>query len=167
MGRIGTIIVHELREALPATLFFFVVFHMLAFTRTVILDDYHLSAASASIATVGALIVAKAILIVDSLPLARWFGSRLIYNVLWRTWLFGMVSLLFRILEELLPAMFGSRSFADEAAHLWSAISWPHFWVMQMWLFALLLLFTLAAALVHRIGATSIQEILGAPVGEH
>ena len=35
-----------------------------------------------------------------SLPLARWFSSILVVNILWRTFLFGLVVLAFRILEQ-------------------------------------------------------------------
>lgn len=73
---------------------------MLALTRAVANNDLEMTALRASAATIGALLVAKSILIVEALPLARWFGGILVVNILWRTFLFGLVVLAFRILEQ-------------------------------------------------------------------
>lgn len=100
MKKIGSAILHEIRVAIPAFLFFLVFFHMLAITRAVINNELELTALRASAATIGALLVAKSILLVESLPLARWFSGILAINVLWRTFLFGLVVLAFRILEQ-------------------------------------------------------------------
>jgi hypothetical protein len=100
LKKIGHVVLHEIRVAIPAFLFFLVFFHMLALTRAVANNDLEITALRASAATIGALLVAKSILIVESLPLARWFGGILIVNILWRTFLFGLVVLAFRILEQ-------------------------------------------------------------------
>jgi len=61
MSKMGGIAVREIREALPVTVFFLILFHMIALTKAVALDEYSITALRATAATVGALIVAKAI----------------------------------------------------------------------------------------------------------
>ena len=54
--------------------------HMIALTKAVIVNDYSITALRATVATVGALIVAKAILVVENLPIDRFFSGRLVFN---------------------------------------------------------------------------------------
>jgi hypothetical protein len=163
MNKVLMSIAKEIREALPAMLFFLVAFHMIAITKTAILDEYKVSAASATFATVGALIVGKAILIVEKLPLARFFSVRVISNILWKTLLFGLVAMLFRILEELIPLLGKHQGFVAAVEHLSEDVSWSHFWVVQMWLFSLLFLYCLAAEFVRMVGPGKVRTLLFAP----
>lgn len=101
------VVLHEIRAAIPPFLFFLVFLHMLAITRAVANNDLELTALRASAATIGALLVAKSILVVESLPLARWFRGVMIVNVIWRTFLFGLVVVAFRILEEAVQTYMG------------------------------------------------------------
>lgn len=165
MNKALAIVANEFREALPAMLFFLIAFHMIVVTKTVILEDYEISAASASIATVAALIVAKAILIVEKLPIARLFSNRMLYNIIWKTLLFGAVAMLFRFVEELIPLIAKHEGFAMAMRHLFGEVHWSHFWVIQMWLFGLLFLYCLASELVRTIGAARVRALLLGPSG--
>jgi hypothetical protein len=149
-----------MRAAAPAMLFFLLVFHMIALAKAVILDDYHISMTGSSIATVEALIIAKTILVAEKLPIARLFSRTMLYNILWKTLLFGAVSGLFRFREELMPLIAKHHGLVTAAAHLFEEVSWPHFWVLQMWLYASLLLYCLAAALVRMVGAVQVKGML-------
>lgn len=86
----------------------------------------------------GALIVAKAILLVEKLPVPRLFSSRAVYSVLWKTIMFGAVATLFRALEELLPQIAKHGGWVRDAQEIVEAVSWQHFLVLQMWLLMLL-----------------------------
>jgi hypothetical protein len=163
MSQVMAIVAREIREAVPALLFFLVVFHMILITKNVLLQEYHITTTGAAIATVGALIVSKAILVVEKLPLARLFSSRMLYNILWKTLLFSAVSLLFRFVEELIPLIAKYNGLVTAATHLLEEVSWPHFWVLQMWLYAALLLYCLASELTHMIGAMKVQGMLLGP----
>jgi hypothetical protein len=160
MSKVMAVVAREMREAVPALLFFLVVFHMLAITKAVILEDYHITTTGTAVATVGALIVAKAILVVEKLPIARLFSGRMLYNILWKALLFSAVSLLFRVVEELLPLLAKHNGLISAATHLLEEVSWPHFWVLQMWLYASLLLYCLAAELVRLIGPVTVKGML-------
>ena len=53
MSKIGAIIAKEIREALPATIFFLFLFHLIALTKAVLLDDYSITSLRAAVATIG------------------------------------------------------------------------------------------------------------------
>jgi hypothetical protein len=163
MKRFATIVVRELREAAPAALFFLVAFHMIAVTKAVILADYHVDATRSALATVAALIVAKAILIAEKLPIARWFSRRLLVAVLWKTLLFGVIATTFRILEEILPLLVTHEGPVTAMRQAFGQMSWAHFWVVQMWLLALLFLYCLNAELVRVIGPANVRAMLLVP----
>jgi hypothetical protein len=76
----------EALEMLPPTVFFFVVFEWIVFTRSLMgSSQSNLTLTTTSGAILGGLILGKSILIADALPLFKWFGKkRLILNVLWR-----------------------------------------------------------------------------------
>ena len=163
MGKALSFVVREIREALPAFVFFLVAFHMIAVSKAVLLEQYRITVASASIATIGALIVAKAILVVEGIPLARLFAKRALANVLWKTLLFGLVAMLFRVLEELVPVAVKHGGVVAAAKRMTEEISWPYFCVFQMWLFALLFLYCLAAELVRIAGRPKVRSMLIEP----
>jgi len=136
---------------------------MILITKNVILEDYHITTTGAAVATVGALIVAKAILMVEKLPIARLFSGRMLSNILWKTLLFSAVSLLFRFIEELIPLIAKHNGFVTAATHLFDEVSWPHFWVLQMWLYTSLLLYCLASEFVDMFGAVKVKGMLLGP----
>lgn len=160
MSKIAHFLAEEVKEALPPTIFFLFGFHMIALTKSVLLAEYEITPTSATVATVGALIVAKAILIIDKLPFSRWFSAPRIYNVVWRTLLFGLTALAFRIIEELIPLIGKSGGATTAAATLFSEIHWPNFWIVQMWLFGLLLLYCTVTELVELSGTSRVRQVL-------
>jgi hypothetical protein len=160
MKRIGATMLREIREAVPATIFFLWLFHMIALTKAVTLGDYSITALRATVATVGALIVAKAILIVEALPISRIFSRQLWFHVLWKTLLFNVVVLIFRFIEEIIHLVRKHESLSMGVAQLYSETVWPQFWVFQLWLFCALFLYCVAAEIVRTVGAERIKAML-------
>jgi hypothetical protein len=154
---------YEIREAIPPTIFFLLLFHLIALTKAVLLEEYSVTALRATVATVGALIVAKAILLVEALPLSRWFSARLLSNVLWKTLLFGAVAMLFRLVEEIIPLLLKHESLTAALVSVDEEINWPQFWAFQLWLFGALFLYCLAAELVREIGGARVMAMIIRP----
>ena len=121
------------------------------------------AAVRATVATVGALIVAKSILIVEKLPIAGLFPGKLVLNALWKALLFGVVTLLFRFLEELIPLVSKHESLATATAQLSEEVLWPQFWVFQLWFFGALFLYCLAWELVRLAGPEKVKGMLWGP----
>lgn len=159
MNRIGAIVVKEIREALPPFVFFLVLFHMIALTKAVLLEDYSVTALSATFATVGALIVAKAILLVEALPIGRLFSARKFVLVLWKTLLFAGVALLFRVLEELVPLVSKYGSVTTAVRRLLDEVHWALFGVVALWIVGSLFLYCVAAELVRTLGQSQLKAV--------
>jgi hypothetical protein len=163
MSRFTEIVVEEIREAIPATIFFMIVFHMILITKNVVLEGFQATPIHSAVATVGALIVAKAILIVEKIPVSRLFAGRRLYNIVWKTLLFAAVSLLFHLAEELIPLVGKYHGLPAAATHLLDEVSWPQFFVVQMWLLSSLFLYCLVTELSRVIGAGRVRELLLGP----
>jgi hypothetical protein len=160
LSKIAAIVAKEIREAVPAFVVFLFLFHMIALTKAVSLDDYSITALRATASTIGALIVAKAILLVEALPIGRLFSSRLMIQVVWKTLLFGAVALLFRFIEEIIPLISKHGGLAAGVKAMFEEISWPLFGVLALWLVGGLFLYCLASELVHMVGAQKIKQML-------
>src|SRR5262245_7815403 len=113
MRPIGEIIKHEIRELTPVVIYFVIALNALALTRTLILRQYGITVSSFFNATIGALLVAKVVLVVGVLPFMEPFPQiPIIYNVVWKTFLYMLGALTFQVLEEALPLLLKHQSLA-------------------------------------------------------
>ena len=69
--RAGAWFLHELREILPPTIFFFIGFNLIVLTTNLILAEYAVAFGNFMIATAAALVVGKAVLGANVLPFLR------------------------------------------------------------------------------------------------
>lgn len=160
MENFGHKLKHELRQLIPVTLFFFVAFQLLAFTETMMLEQYGIRVSVFLTAAVAALVVAKVVLIADHLPLINRFPEKpLIYNVVWKTTIYFVASLLVRYAEHLIDSWRQAANFAEANQHLLDQIVWPHFWGVQLWLLVLLLIYCALRELVRALGRDRIVRL--------
>ena len=76
----------EFFKLLPPMIFFFVALHLVAFIRVLMLKKTGIAPSSSVSIAVAALILGKAVLIADMLPLINRFPNKpLIYNAAWKT----------------------------------------------------------------------------------
>ena len=155
---------HELLGVIPPAVFFFISFQLLAFTRALILEQYGIQVSTFITATIGALIVAKVVLIIDLLPFVNRFPDKpLIWNITWKTVMYLLAALLFRYGEHLFHFM---RTYGDIAAanrHLLNEIIWPHFWLVQLWLLVFLLIYCTLSELIRVLGKERMKSIFLGP----
>jgi hypothetical protein len=64
--RIGARLLHEAREALPPTIFFFVGFNFVVLTSNLLVAEYLIGLTNSMLATVAALVVGKAVLVANN-----------------------------------------------------------------------------------------------------
>jgi hypothetical protein len=69
--RIGAQLLHEAHEALPPTLFFFVGFNFIVLTTNLLAAQYLIAVSNFMLATMAALVVGKAVLVANKIPLLR------------------------------------------------------------------------------------------------
>src|SRR5271165_2207292 len=85
-SRLLAFVMNELREILPPTVFFAVGFNLIVLTTDLILADYLKSFASFIVATIGALVVGKSVLVANAMPFLRRFDTApMIRPVLFKT----------------------------------------------------------------------------------
>ena len=158
----------EFLEMLPPTIFLFVVFHIILFTRALMAKQYGLNFSSSAAATIGALIVGKSILIADALPFVNLFRQkRLIYNIAWKTFLYLSIVVFFQFLEELIPLIskYGAISTASE--HFIEEMKWPRFWATNILFVLFLVVYNLATGVIDAIGRNEFLEILFSSKSNH
>ena len=165
MSNVWAKVKHEIREAIPPAIFFLISFHIIVLSRALMLREYGVQVSALAGATVGALLIAKVVLVADMLPIINRFPDRpLIYNVLWKTVIYVVASMFVHYLEHLVPAWWHEGSFRAANEHLWSKLVWPHFWAIQLWLVVLIFIYCVARELVRVIGRDRVNQIMfGAP----
>src|SRR5438105_6217425 len=86
MTKLSTKLKEEFFALLPPTIFFFVALHIVTFVRVLMLKGTGISPTSSISIAVAALILGKAVLIADMLPMINRLPNKpLFYNVAWQT----------------------------------------------------------------------------------
>lgn len=151
---------HELRLILPPTIFFFIAFTLIVITQRLILRQYGIPLTGFGKAAIGALIVGKVVLVVDMLPFMNKFpDSPLIYNIAWQSGIYFLTTFLVRYIEHIVPLLREYGNLAQANQQLVAEIIWPHFWLVQMWLAVLFLVYCTLSQLVHAIGREKIIRL--------
>jgi len=155
----------EFFKLLPPTIYFFVALHIVAFIRVLMLKGTGLAPSSSISIAVAALILGKAVLIADMLPLINRFPHKpLIYNVAWKTVIYLLISAVIHYLERLIDFWRQTGSFVAGNQKLLSEIIWPHFWAIQIILFVLISMYCMMHELVRVIGREKVLRIFFGPM---
>lgn len=153
MNRIASIALREIRSVLPPTIFFFICFNVLVLTITLMSPDPSVSLVSHGAATVGALVVGKAVLVADKLPFFNRYPEKpLIYNTAWKALWYILITSAFRLAEAGLAAATSDYGFASGIAEEVAQFRWSRFVAIQMWLAILFVLYTGFRELANVIG---------------
>ena len=126
--RIGARILREWLEMLPPTIFFFVGFNFIVLTTNLLVAQYLVAVSSFMLATLGALVVGKAVLVADKLPfLRRYDRAPLIQPILFKTAVYWVVVFLVRILERFVHFALEGNSLGEFFPYLITTFSWHRF----------------------------------------
>src|SRR5262245_28054347 len=99
--RIGPRILHELRGALPPTIFFFVGFNFIVLTTNLLVANYAVAVSSFMLATVAALVVGKAVITANAMPFIKLFDrAPLIQPILFKTAVYWVAVFFARLAER-------------------------------------------------------------------
>src|SRR5438034_1789660 len=164
MTKLSTTLKKEFFELLPPTIFFFVALHIVAFIRVLMLKGTGVAPSSSISIAVAALILGKAVLIADMLPLINRFPDKpLIYNIAWKTVIYLLISAVIHYLERLSDFWRETGGFVAGNQKLLSEIIWPHFWAIQIILFVLIAAYCMVHELVRVIGKKKAMRIFFGP----
>jgi hypothetical protein len=165
MTKLFTMLKKEFLELLPPTIYFFVALHIVAFVRVLMLEKTGIAPSSSISIAVAALILGKAVLIADMLPLINRFPHKpLIYNIAWKTVIYLLLSAVIHYLERLIDFWRQAGSFVAGNQKLFAEIIWPHFWAIQIILFVLIAAYCMVHELVRVIGREKALRIFFGPM---
>jgi H+/gluconate symporter-like permease len=144
---------HEFLQVLPPMVFFFIAFILLVTTDRLIQREYGIPPIGYGVALIGALLVAKVVLIFDHLSFMNKFsGKPLIFNIAWKSTLYFAGAFLARYIEHIFPFLREYKNLSEAHQHLMAELVWPHFWVVQIWLAVLFLIYCTFQELIRAIG---------------
>ncbi|BBU32017.1 hypothetical protein BTHE68_57510 (plasmid) [Burkholderia sp. THE68] len=156
---------HEMIKALPPTIFFFIILHIVAIIRALMVRGTGISLPSSASVLIASLILGKSVLVADMLPFINRFPDKpLIWNVAWKTLMYALVALLVHYLERLYDFWKEAPSLIAANHQLWSEINWPHFWAVQILLVTLIFNYCVIAELSRVIGRGKLKAIFFGPI---
>jgi hypothetical protein len=165
MSKLSAKIKEEFLEILPPTIFFFVALHIVAFVRVLMLKGTGIAPATSVSVTIAALILGKAVVIADMLPLINRFPEKpLLYNVAWKTAIYLFVAAVVHYLERLVDFWREAGGLVAGNEKLLAEIVWPHFWAIQIILLVLILMYCTLRELARVIGRDKLKRMFFGPL---
>lgn len=150
----------QVKHALPPTIFFFFGFNLILFTRWMTLQEHGIPFTNFFAASFAALLVGKAVLVVDNMRFMRRFdGAPLIQPILFKTAIYWIVVFVFRISEGLVHFLIEGGALADFPGHLIAQFSWPRFLSIQIWLMVLFLIYVVIHELNELFGDGELRRL--------
>jgi len=160
MTKLSIKLKEEFLALLPPTIFFFIALHIVAFVHVLMLKGTGVSPLTSISIAVAALILGKAVLIADLLPLINRFPEYpLIYNVAWKTLIYLLVSTFIHYLEHLVDFSRQAGGLVAGNKKLLAEMVWPHFWAIQILLFVLIIMYCTMHELVRVMGKEKVRRI--------
>lgn len=164
MGKVTATIKREFLEILPAMIFFALLFNIVAYTRALMLEQYSISLAVSASATILALVVAKVILVVDLFSFVDRFRDKpVIYNVLWRTFLYSLVALFIEYLEEFIPSIWADHDIVAANRAVFEEFAWQKFAAVHIWLTLGIFMYCAGTEIAGSLGKKRFHELLFEP----
>jgi len=158
--RIGARLLHEVREALPPTIFFFVGFNFVVLTSNLLVAQYLIGLSNFMIATVAALVVGKAVLVANAMPyLRRYDRAPLIQPILYKTAFYWVVVFFARLLERFVHFAFEGNPPGDFIPYLLTTFSWHRFSAISLWIFVLFLIYVTVSEFSHLFGPGELRRL--------
>lgn len=155
----------ELLALIPPTLYFFVILHIVALIRVLMVKATGITVDTTTSIAIAALILGKSVLIADMLPAINRFPEKpLIWNILWKTVIYFAMASLIHYLEQLYDFWKVAPGFAAANEKLLSEIVWPHFWAVQILLVSLILVYCVMSELVRVLGAARMKAMFFGPM---
>ncbi|WP_322044426.1 hypothetical protein [Paraburkholderia sp. J67] len=155
----------EFIKVLPPTIFFFIILHIVALIRALMVREAGISTETTASVLISSLILGKSVLLADMLPFINRFPDKpLVWNVAWKTLMYAIVALVIHYLERLYDFWKEAGSFGAANQALLAHISWPRFWAVQILLVTLIFNYCVIAELARALGKTTLKRMFFGPL---
>lgn len=149
----------EFKKILPVSLFFLVAFLLVDTTEKVV-NKNGLNSYNYVSCVIAALIMGKIVLIADYMRLMHLMSDKpLIYVTLWKSFLYVACSIVLRIIEHAIPDLFHGATLSELFAKIVAHIERPLFWIAQVWLAYLFIIFVAYRELINKVGPGRVREL--------
>src|SRR5262249_32821926 len=157
---IGARLLHEAREALPPTLFFFIGFNFIVLTTNLLVAQYLVAVSNFMLATMAALVVGKAVLVANKIPfLRRYDRAPLIQPLLFKTAVYLVIVFFARLLERFVHFLVEGNSPGDFGSYLITTFSWHRFSAIALWICVLFLIYVTVSEFSHLFGPGELRRL--------
>lgn len=144
MNKILPWLKNELSELAPVWLFFFFFIMLLKITEWAILKEVGIREGVFQKVLIFTLIISKVFIVLDKIKVInRLEKNPLIYDIIWKTFLYGLAITLARLIENLFSHSLG------EVIH---TLAYPRFWLILIWTMVLTFIFSSVRELFKKIG---------------
>lgn len=155
---------HELKAIILVTLFFAVWLGALTGIKVLILEEYHIPFGGISKVLIGALILAKVVLILEHVSLGAWLRDQpVLVDVVLRTLLYGLGTLLVLLLEKAFESRHEEGGFGPALTNVFLHVDMPHVWANVIVVTGALLFFNLFTVLNRHHGPGGLARLFLSP----
>jgi hypothetical protein len=158
---------HEIKAVGLATLYFAVWIGVLVVLKQLVLKEYHIQFNGLSLAIVGALILAKVVLVLEHVPLGDWTRTRpALLDVVLRTVMYALGVLVVLLLEKAFDGRHEYGGFGPSLIALFQHVDIHHVWVNAICLTGALLGYNLLSVVRRHFGEGGLIRLFLSPLPE-
>ncbi len=158
----------EIRLVLLTTLYFAVWLGMLILLKKLALDEYNIAFQGYSVALLGALVLAKVVLILDHVPLGARIGALPAWvDVLLRTALYSMGVVIVLLIEKAFEGRHEHGGFGASLRSVFDHAELPHVWATTIVLGGALLAYNCLRVFNLHLGKGALVRMLRSPLPVH
>ena len=155
---------HELKAIILVTLFFAVWLGIFMGLKILLLEDYHIQFGGFSMVLIGALILAKVVLILEHVSLGAWLRDKpVLVDVLLRTILYACGTFVVMLLEKTFESRHEQGGFGPALMNVFQHRDMPHVWANTICLTGALLFYNLLAEINRRLGTGGLARMFLLP----
>jgi hypothetical protein len=151
---------HELKAVIVVTLFFAAWLGVFMGLKILILEGYQIRFGSVSAVLIGALVLAKVVLILEHVPLGAWVKNQpRLVDVILRTVLYAFGTFVVILLEKAFESRHEQGGFGPALMNVFQHRDMPQVWANTICVTGALLFYNLLSALNHHLGSGGLARV--------
>ena len=155
---------HELKSVALVTAFFLFWLGALIGLKTLVLAEYHVRFREFSLAVIGALVLAKVVLILEHVPLGAWLTRRPAWmELFFRAGLYAVGAFVVMTLEKAFESRHDHGGFDSALASIFHHRDMPHIWANTICITGALIAYNFIMLVRRHLGPAGLRRVLRTP----